>query len=101
MLQLGELSIKNNKQQKAARYLENARKLDPKDVRSLLLLSKVASAVEIYDKAHELISEADQLKPPDKPIVLQKAAVMAKAGVKRRVDYLQHMHVNEIRRMRT
>ncbi len=65
------------------------------------VVEQVASAVEIYDKAHELISEADQLKPPDKPIVLQKAAVMAKAGVKRRVDYLQHMHVNEIRRMRT
>ena len=42
LLQLGELSIKNNKLQKAARYLENARNINPQDVRVHLLLSKVA-----------------------------------------------------------
>ena len=99
LLQLGELSFKNNKPQKAARYLDKARKIEPENVRAHLLLSKVALAVGNFEKAHELISEADQLKPQDKNIILQKAAVLAKSqGETAALDYLQHMQVNEIQR---
>ncbi|REG10825.1 tetratricopeptide repeat protein [Pelolinea submarina] len=97
LLQLGELSIKNNKLQKAARYLENARSINPQDVRVHILLSKVAIAVQNFDKARELIGEAEHLLPHDKQVVLQKAAVLDKSqGSQAALDYLEHLHTAEI-----
>ncbi|MDK2981858.1 MAG: hypothetical protein PWQ55_2205 [Chloroflexota bacterium] len=97
LLQLGRLSLKNDKPQKAARYLENARKLDAENVEVLLLLSQVALAVENHDKARELVGEAERLKPQDKHIVMQKAAVIAGGqGSSAALDYLQHLQVHTL-----
>ncbi len=97
LLQLGELGIKNNKLQKAARYLENARKINPKDARVHLLLSEVAMAVGNLEKAREMISEADQIQPHDAQILLQKAAIIEKGeSSQAALDYLQHLQNTEI-----
>ncbi len=96
LLQLGKLSIKNNKPQKAVRYLENARKMRANDHRPYVLLSQVALQVGNLKKAQEHLEVAYLIAPEDAQVVRQKAAILKQsAGTQSALDYLdQAVHSN-------
>lgn len=90
LINLGELSLKTAKYQKAAKYLEKAIKIDPNDTRSFVLLSKVALKVGNLDKAQEIIDQAAQIDPEEIDIALQRIDIEEnKNGARNALDWIE------------
>lgn len=75
LIDLSQLSIKNEKYQKAAKYIEKAMKINPNDIRSYVLLSKVAIKVGNLIKAEEIIGRANQIDASDIELTLRKIEI--------------------------
>ena len=96
LVKLGELGIKNGKYQKAAKYLERAISIDPQDMRSYVLMSKVAQKVGNFDKADEIIDQAMRLKSDDTDVLLQKIEVKeSKHGPQSALEMIEALNENK------
>lgn len=90
LLELGELSLKNDKPQKAVKYFEKAKKIDPADYRPHLGLSRLALKIGNLKKAQENLEVAYLIAPSLPAVCKQKAAILAQTeGAKAALDYLE------------
>ncbi len=98
LIKLGELSMRNEKPQKAARYLENAKRMRSQDSRPYLMISQLALKLGNLKKAQDNLEMAYLLDPQDQSVIGQKAAIIRESqGAQAALDFLGQDNLMKIK----